>query len=195
MEPINSNYLRQLETLTKQCYFDKNRKLIFDMAVDAIASLSKYDNVNLQWLIEHNIKDFWLWKITEAPGPGIRTKHYGQRFWSQEALSQVAGISQPKLRVKSWCNGNLREDHVITRNSIKDQLLNNLTSRENIKNILLQSYVCVVTKEEHDALDHEKDGWERYANLNIGIRDLVKQQDLSPKNLSSFKCTLFDFYE
>lgn len=69
-------------------YMDK-KKIITTLAVKNICNLVETMpfKVKLDWVIT-DIIDTWIWKITESPGPGEKTKYFGQRYWTFEAIER-----------------------------------------------------------------------------------------------------------
>lgn len=116
-------------------------------------------NKNPEILDDHRselLRRVLLFKITEAES---YHKHE-TRFQSQEALN--CDRSKTKLR----------HDHVYQRSKMVVELEN--ASPDQIDSILERAVGCTVTEEEHSHLskfDKEYDGWARYQEAGIVVRD------------------------
>ena len=117
-------------------------------------------------LVQHKRKllDRALWMLTEVDGK------YNIRYYSKKAF---------KIRDKKQ----LRHEHVYPRKFIIDSLFEDPGNYSNI--IDEHAIACIVTKDEHDTLDNNTDGWERYKRAGIDVLDLKKDNDLkNPKHNS-----------
>ena len=94
-----------------------------------------------------------IWKITEADGK------WKVRYWSEGALSV-----SPK---------DLRHEHVYERKELVSRLL----SGENVDSVVKNAIACLVTKDEHIALNSSAgSGWRRYQDCGIRVFDSKKNE-------------------
>ena len=103
-----------------------------------------------------------IWKITEVDGK------YTTRYMSEGAITE----NNKK---------NLNHEHVVERQFIINELLNNPSDYETI---LSKAIGCTVTKDEHKELTFITkqnvgiQGWDRYKFINLKVFDLSKQEQL-----------------
>lgn len=103
-----------------------------------------------------------LWHITQASG---RNK-YQMRYRSRGARD---------IRERSA----LRHDHVYRRKEMVQKLID---SPDQIDQILKRAIACIVTKDEHELLNHidqkhsGEDGWQRYELAGIEVIDMLSGQ-------------------
>jgi len=103
-----------------------------------------------------------IWKITEADGK------YKTRFMSENAINE-------------FNQKNLQHEHVVERQFLVNELLNNPSD---YKNTLSKALACIVTKEEHKKLtfatkeNKNLQGWKRYKFIGIKVFDLLEQIEL-----------------
>ena len=81
--------------------------------------------------LRRQVLTLMLWRATEGPHPSMK---YRTRYRSAGALEDP--------------NGALRHEHVLTRRSLVDAMLE---QPDRIEDILRSALACVVTKAEHDA--------------------------------------------
>ncbi len=122
---------------------------IIESASSAIAAILEMDHIVLP---EHKktLLSRMIWKITEAHGK------YNTRYCSQAALQQRA---------------KLRHEHVYTRKSLVERLMQ---TPGDLENILNHAIGCTVTDSEHKRLTRvgkDLDGWGRYEKAKIKVFD------------------------
>lgn len=108
-----------------------------------------------------------LFKITEAEAPKHKT-----RFQSQGALacSELSGKRFQECRKKA----KLQHDHVYQRSKMIDALEKAYPHTKKVDNILKKAVGCTITNKENDLLrefDKEYDGWDRYREAKIRVKD------------------------
>lgn len=115
--------------------------------------------LNLNQEIAKKILDTLIWKITEING-----KHEGVEKWSEEALKIIGN--------KRYYEKKLRHDHVFTRESLINELLE---YPKRVDKILKKAVACIVTKEEHGRLNKIKnvEGWDRYKEARISVKKVA----------------------
>jgi len=182
MNSNNSNRkCKDLQYEIKKIYeenFLEERKKIISMAARLITELkgvltkeNKLFN-EYNWILKSFI-DNWIWKISELPGPNTKTKFVGQRYWSKKAKEQY----------KKNCNyKGLRHEHVFPRAKIKERIIN-CKNNEQIESEFRKIVACVITKEEHNKLNNEKERWERYVGTEVLVVDLLENKELTDEDL------------
>jgi len=125
-----------------------------------------------EWILEY-FANFWIWKISELPGPKTKTKYVGQRYWSKEAIKHYE---------KNGITG-LRHEHVYPRKKLIEKIMHKCRNRDDIKKELKKITACIITKDEHSMLNNEKERWERYIDTGIKVVDLYKNKELSNEDL------------
>lgn len=141
------------------------KEKIINLAVKTIFLLKDEISAEseLKWLLEENISN-WIWKITEAPGPGRSTKYVGQRYWSKAAFEYYQNTSSIR---------GLRHEHVYKRKKLVDEIVEATNEENQLREIFKKAEACVVLHEEHKSLK-SGEGWERYKTAKIEYVDLLK---------------------
>lgn len=96
------------------------------------------------------------WLISEVDGK------YTTRYRSKEVVDLAN--NDPTSGIK------IQHEHVFARKAITEGILHD---QPNVANILRKLVACVVTKSEHDRLTGPAYGWQRYANANIQVYDML----------------------
>lgn len=106
---------------------------------------------NIHIDMKRKVIDTMLWNITGAFGK------FHTRF-----ISDGAKISHDEL---------LNHEHVFTKKSLIQRIL---ADQDNLETILKDAIGCVVTKDEHNRLNKEKnvEGWQRYIKAKIKVWEL-----------------------
>lgn len=75
----------------------------------------------------------------------------------------------------------IRHEHVVQR---RGQVIRMLSDPDRVEAVMAQNLACIVSTDEHKALDvhADLDGWARYAAAGIEVRDMADGSilDLSP---------------
>lgn len=117
------------------------------MAINAILPLDLYLSHKKELL------SVCIWKITEADGK------LKVRYWSERSLTVLP---------KDLCH-----EHVFERK----ELISRLLSGENIDSVVKNAIACMVTKDEHIALNSSSaSGWDRYKECGIRVFDSAENE-------------------
>ncbi|MDR3611328.1 MAG: hypothetical protein P4L27_12250 [Ignavibacteriaceae bacterium] len=121
-------------------------------------------DLNIHHDMKRKVIDYLLWNITGAFGK-FNTKY----------ISDGAKISHGEL---------LNHEHVFTKKGLIQRIL---AEPDNLETILKDAIGCIVTKEEHDRLNKEKnvEGWQRYINAKIKVWEL--NEDILYRKLDEMK--------
>lgn len=160
-------------------YLEKKEK-ITNIAIKSIVHLSDIipNDLNIDWVIK-DIIDTWIWKITEAPGPGVKTKYIGQRYWTKAAINRyLDNLEADKRKDES-----LEHEHVYLKQKMKTIILKSLNIESKIDSILKKAIACVVETAEHSKLIKGAKGWKRYLVDDIVVIDLLNEEILEHKDL------------
>jgi hypothetical protein len=150
-------------------------------------------NVILQADVHPDIKrislNYLIWPVGEARfildgGKNYKPVKKG-KLRKEEMAAKYCSFEAGELLKKEMGKG-CRRDHVFGRKEIIDWLLKN--ERRVIKDIEKFAVVCLVTKDEHNALTKvkNKNGWEKYAETKLGFKilDRKSRKQTSLKKLS-----------
>jgi len=114
------------------------------------------------------IQDIWLNPRSEKAKGDRRPACWP---WSEEARDVYFGsIKNGRPNSKVIAN-NLVMEHVIKAKSISEKIFNMMEKINNkedmfaaLKELHKNPYAVVITKIQHDIIDHKEDGWKRYEN-------------------------------
>lgn len=108
-----------------------------------------------------------IWKVTMCDGK------YNLRYWSRGVydLVQEHGSIKAVEKIRPLP---LRHEHVNTRRSLITAMMDNPDDVEQI--MRMDAIACNITVDEHNLLNHEIEGFERYRQADVHVWDNVDER-------------------
>jgi Mg-chelatase subunit ChlI len=116
---------------------------------DIYKTVEKVWELNVNPEIKKIIFNELIWKLTEIDGK------YNTKYRSEEAKD----IKDKKQ---------LHHEHIISRKKLKEELVN-AENKNELRKILDKSESCVITRKEHEKLNHKKEGKSKYGEAGIKL--------------------------